>query len=368
MVLLTACGGGGSSTGSTYAPITPTQQQKSVAAFSFSIPAAPQGTTAQSIRTPQYISAGNNGLDFIEDGSVLVANNTAILNGGVVSGTTIATDTAGDTLTFGGYTYNATTARLEITLNLTTEPGPHTFGIAVRGGMPSIILGENQIRVVLPGHATTNVAFPLRGIVANAAIECPTVAENAAGNNCNNFQNLVPGNINGTYTFAAIAEDYEGFPIYQQLNPDGTTFVPYDNGTLTPVVVSGPATIADAIGSPWSTPGNALIGAPAGSWWETKGGLTFTYGNTFNVVCNGSGTAVVALQLSGTTPFGSTNPLTNETYVVNTDWPNVPSSGQLSAAYPNGATSVVLHNGYPNGIANIAHIGCGAANAGFTIY
>jgi hypothetical protein len=176
-------------------------------------------------------------------------------------------------------------------------------------------LAETQSEATF-GSATLPVAL---GTIAAGYIECDTVANTAAGNNCNNYANFAAATgaaTGGTFTFTAIAAVASGDPIAQHMN--GASPMTFSNGAYQ--VVESPGDnppILSVAGGPWSTPGTAFVRADG------------SYGHSVSVQCLHMGTGNLELQLV-TGSASQTLPLGSRSFATNTAKVNCTSSGGIT--------------------------------------
>ena len=272
---LTACGGGG---GSGAPAAVPPQGPggRASASISFTIPVGPQHV-ANVGRVPQDVAAPAQRFSIFEDGAAVFTD--VPLQPGTSAGAgggATATVTAGS----GSASYT-------VTITVATGAGSHTFGVVVTAVDGSVLATAQGTYALSGGGGTTAVTLPLSGGIASGYIECATLDQMAAGNNCANYANFDTST--SLYTFTAVAADSSGYPIGAQLANGGP--VSFANGAYK--VIESPSdnpAIVSVSGGPWSSPGSAFSAA------------TGTYGNAFSVRCINRGTAQLQLQLVGGAP------------------------------------------------------------------
>ena len=351
---LAACGGGGGGatpTGvisvPTATPTTgPTSGNRATTSISFRVTG--QLGTSSSKRSPQYISPGQDRLTFLVDGTKEV-DNLHIANTPFTSADgNVKVAVTGDALNPAYYT---------VTLSIDVIPGIHTFGVEINGNAPAVILGEGQATYALQPGPNTPQAMALRGPVGSGYIMCDTDGHIAENNNCANSFNTTTGK----YTLTAVAADFNGFPIPNQVV--GGNPLTFDNGTFT-VVETGTSTgvISLSNNGPFNNPGSQLTAQPSGGFFVPG---TFSYGQPFNIVCNKLGTATVGIHNNQQGP--GANALTGETYTYFDPANNFPTSGN----YPGAGTvargskwvaNPAYHGGSnPNAVHDILTVNCDAS-------
>ncbi len=280
-IALAACGGGGGSTAS----ITPVQGSggRAAASISFTVPVATQ-QVANVGRAPQLAAGSAVKFSLSEDGALLF-NGAALQPGTYTDPNSAATATvsAGSGAAF--YTVAAT---------IPSAAGAHDFAVIV-SSTDGTVVGSAQRTISIAAGSTSAAALALGGGVASGYIECATLGQITAGNDCANYANFDTNA--ALYTFTAVAADASGYPIATQL-ANGAP-VAFSNGAYT--VIESPGDnppIVSVSGGPWSNPGTAFA-APAGA-----------YGNQFNVRCMRTGIAQLQMQLVGgaVLPAGAHSP------------------------------------------------------------
>lgn len=154
--------------------------------------------------------------------------------------------------------------------------------------------------------------LPSDSAVATAYLQCDSLTNIAAGNNCNNFANYDANT--HAYALTAIAATSAGAPIVQQI-VNGAA-VPFSNGSYRVVEAASdvPAVVSVAEGA-WSTPGSALRGA---------GGF---YGNLVHVQCIRTGQATLQVQLVSASSLPL--PLATSAFATNIASVNCTASGAI---------------------------------------
>jgi len=324
-IVLASCGGG--TTGATSAPV-PAQTSPALdatATITVLVPDSSDQVAQAHARTPLFISPGTDKISILVDGI------------SIVSEAQIAKLRPADRLT--SVTSTSVNGLLAVKIGFKTAAGKHTLGIVLNSNLEDQVLSEGQTAVTV-GHGDDNDlgTLSLLGVAASGYIECATESQIAAGNTCKNYANLN----NGTYTFTAVAADYAGYPIFNEIvNRQPLRF---DNGafSVTESDGKGIVSIAQPAGG-FASPGSTLNNAAGGGAPVT--GLT--YGNAFTVRCARPGTTLLSLQLG---PNGGrpATPVTGYNYG--------PGSFPISRSDGTTGTATVSHK-YPTTNSEILPVG-----------
>lgn len=363
---LTACGGGGSTTGFSNPPPTqatgsPKQSSRSQTTLSFRVP-VPDPITAPSSpqRTRDFVSPGQDKITLIVDGAKVLDRHKT---DGTLAGTYPTPD--GNTQLNVSYTapQPSSSAYYTFTVAVDTLPGKHTYGVEILSGSPTIISSEAQQSYTLAPGPNPPSTITLKGVVGTGYIMCDTVANDNANNNCaGSFVSDATNNTGGTYTLTAVAADFNGFPIADQ-------GVALDNGAYSVYEVAPTGVITIGVSGtdapPWSTPGNQLQNAPSGGFFvATKS----NYGHAFTVRCNKLGTTQLRIKNAQAGPI---QPLTGQAYNLFDPANNFPAQVGDTPNYPDAGNVAVgdkipgnpnYHNGTnPNAVYNLATLSCDAS-------
>jgi len=139
--------------------------------------------------------------------------------------------------------------------------GAHDFAVIV-SSTDGTVVGSAQRTISIAAGSTSAAALALGGGVASGYIECATLGQITAGNDCANYANFDTNA--ALYTFTAVAADASGYPIATQL-ANGAP-VAFSNGAYT--VIESPGDnppIVSVSGGPWSNPGTAFAALVGGA-------------------------------------------------------------------------------------------------------
>lgn len=335
-LMLAGCGGGGTGGVSPIPQPTGTPGAKATAksTLTFKIPLTlpgirvPSATRHTAAVSPKFIDGDSNGaISVYFDGQAVIDNlsfdtsDSTPVPGPGPSGSANMPDggtfTYTSTIAYGPNGSNQVYAIVNASYNsvqgvhkigVVQTDGPCVWGGPCIAGTQGFVLAEGQSTVTLQPGTNPAINMYLHGVLQSAYI-CDAGCDGGVGSM----------DANGAYDLTVTVADEAATAIPYEVEADGTTVVPFDNGSYQ--IVETDANNIVKIGqasTSYSTPGTA--------------DSTGLYGENITVTCQNAGSTTIAAELTGTnTPLnGGVDGFTYNYGTASGD--NYPAAGSLLAS------------------------------------